>query len=119
MYARPIYRAEHLPSAEITSAPAAVSRVAEQAAEGANGVKLFTGAIVGGDVRVLHMSAAAARAITGEAHRLGLTTFAHPTDAQGAEVAIDNAWTSWPIPRRWQDPGRRSSSPSSGPGTLV
>ena len=36
------------------------------------------------------MSASDVRAITGQAHRLGLQTFAHPTDAPGAEVAIDN-----------------------------
>ena len=90
IYARPIYRAEHLPSAEITSDTEAVARVDQEAAAGANGVKLFTGAVVGGKVGVLHMSAASIRAITSEAHRPGLPTFAHPTDAEGATRAIDN-----------------------------
>ena len=90
IYARPIYRAEHLLSAEIMSDAAAVARVDREAAEGANGIKLFTGAIVGGKVGVLHMSAASIRAITSEAHRRGLPTFAHPTDAEGAARAIDN-----------------------------
>ena len=90
IYARPIYRDAHLPSAEITSDADAVRRVDNQADEGANGIKLFTGAIVGGKVGVLHMSAESIRAITSEAHRRGLPTFAHPTDAEGAERAIDN-----------------------------
>ena len=90
IYARPIYSAAHLPSAEITSRPEAVARVGAQAAAGVNGIKLFVGAIVGGKQDVLHMSAGTIRAITGRAHRLGLQTFAHPTDAEGVDLAVDN-----------------------------
>ncbi len=90
VYARPIYTAAHLPSAEITTQEAAVARVSNQVDEGANGIKLFTGAIVGGKQGVLYMSADAIRAITTEAHKRGVQTFAHPTDAEGTNLAVDN-----------------------------
>ena len=89
-YAQPIYNAAHLPSAEITSKSGAVARVVSEVAEGADGIKLFTGAIVGGKQGMLYMSAETIRAITSQAHRLGLQTFAHPTDVIGAELAVDN-----------------------------
>ncbi len=90
VYARPIYREFQLPTAEIKSIAQAVSRVDQQVHEGADGIKLFAGAIVGGREGIIHMSAEEVRAITAEAHKLGRSTFAHPTDAAGVNVAIDN-----------------------------
>ena len=90
IYAKPIYEASHLPSAEITDAKQAVRRVDAQIEAGADGIKLFTGSIQGGDAPQVYMAAGDIRAITSEAHRLGRQTFAHPTDAKGVELAVDN-----------------------------
>jgi imidazolonepropionase-like amidohydrolase len=90
VYAKPIYEQEHLPSAEIKNAAQAVDRVDIQVKEGADGIKLFTAAIQGGNAPPRYMAAEDVRAIAAEAHRLGRSSFAHPTDAQGVNLAIDN-----------------------------
>jgi imidazolonepropionase-like amidohydrolase len=90
VYAKPIYEANHLPSAEITDTEDAVRRVDAQIGAGAAGIKLFTGSIQGGNAPQVYMSAGDIRAITTEAHRLRRQTFAHPTDGQGVELAVDN-----------------------------
>lgn len=90
VYARPIYEAYGLPSAEIRSPEQAAERVAAQVAAGADAVKLFTGSIQGGADEVAHMSPEAVRAITGAAERLDKPAFAHPTDRAGLEVAVQN-----------------------------
>ena len=90
VYAKPIYQANHLPSAEITDAEAAVRRVDAEVGAGADGIKLFTGSIQGDGEPQVYMSAGDVRAITAEAHRLRRQTFAHPTDAKGVELAVDN-----------------------------
>jgi imidazolonepropionase-like amidohydrolase len=89
IYARPIYQAEHLESAEILSTTSAVSRVDRQAQAGVDGVKLFTGAILGkGSVKI--MPAEQVRALVEAAHRYHLPVFAHPTNEAGVEDAVDN-----------------------------
>lgn len=90
IYAKPIYERYQLPSAEIASTEQAIARVKAQVAAGADGIKLFTGAIVGGPVGVLPMSLEHARAIVAEAHRSRRPVFAHPTDARGTEVAMES-----------------------------
>ena len=90
IYAKPIYERYKVPSAEIVSTGQALSRVKAQISAGADGIKLFTGAIVGGAVGVLPMSVEHARAIVAEAHRLRRPVFAHPTDRRGVEVAIES-----------------------------
>ena len=89
IYVAELYRSTGLPKPEIQSIPEAVARVDRQVEQGADGVKLFTGAIVGGAIRVLPMPLDQARAVTAEAHRLGRPVFAHPTTQQGLDVAIE------------------------------
>ena len=89
-YIRQFYADEHIVPAEVSSTPQAVARVRSQVARGADGVKLFTGAIVGGDLGVLPMDAGLATALVGEAHKLGKPVFAHPSNAKGLQVAIDS-----------------------------
>ncbi|HEX5181860.1 MAG TPA: amidohydrolase family protein [Allosphingosinicella sp.] len=87
-YIRQFLRDEHLPAPEVTSVPQALERERRQIAAGADGVKLFTGAIVGGDVGVLPMDAGLATALAEQAHRLGRPVFAHPSNAKGVEIAL-------------------------------
>jgi imidazolonepropionase-like amidohydrolase len=78
----------HFPSFEVATAAQAAARARRQVAAGADGVKIFTGAIVGGDIGVLPMRLDIARAVVREAHRAGKPAFAHPSNAQGVELAL-------------------------------
>ena len=92
VYARPFYEAFNLPSAEINCDRSAQPRVRRQVRQGARGIKLFTGAIVG-EQAVVHMSAKSVAAISRTARGLGVPVFAHPTDKQGLELAVRNGAT--------------------------
>lgn len=89
IYARPFYEAYKLPSAEISTRTGAVQRARAQLRRGADGIKLFTGSIVG-EREVVHMPAASIAAISQAARRLGKPVFAHPTDRTGLELAVRN-----------------------------
>ena len=89
-YVRELYRAFDLPLAEVATAEQAIARVRAQGGAGAQGVKIFTGAIVGGEVGVLPMDLSLARAIVAAADARGMPVFAHPTNDAGLAVAIDS-----------------------------
>jgi imidazolonepropionase-like amidohydrolase len=89
----PIYARELLagqPSFEVGAADAVTDRVRQQISGGADGVKLFTGAIVGGDIGVLPMQLDLAKAAVVEAHRTGKPVFAHPSDLAGLTIAMES-----------------------------
>lgn len=88
IYARPFYEAFKLPNAEIRDIPSALARVRTQAGLGTNGIKLFTGSIVGGKDDVEYMPLVAISSLSKEADRHGLPVFAHATDGKGLELAI-------------------------------
>lgn len=77
-----------LPSLEVGTLDEAAARVRRQLENGANGVKIFAGAIVGGKTGVLPMPLDAATAVVAEAHRLGKPVFAHPSNQNGLDIAI-------------------------------
>ena len=79
-----------LPSMEVGTPDAAAQRARRQLENGADGVKIFTGAIVGGEVGVMPMALAAAKAVVAEAHRQGKPAFAHPSNQKGIDVAIES-----------------------------
>ena len=74
---------------EPASTDAAVAAVDANLDRGADAVKLFTGAIMGNDV-VKPMSVAIAQAAVAEAHRRGFPVFAHPSNAEGATIAVQS-----------------------------
>ena len=89
----PIYVREALagqPSFEVATPEIGARRARAQLAAGADGVKLFTGAIVGPPVGVLPMRLDVAKAVVAEAHRAGKPAFAHPSDMAGLTIAIDS-----------------------------
>ena len=53
-------------------------------------MKLFTGDIVGGKIGVEPMDLGLAKALVAEAHREHRPVFAHPTNKQGLDVALDS-----------------------------
>lgn len=90
IYVRELWQRTNAPSAEVATAEQARTRAAAQIAAGADGVKLFTGAIIGGPGGVLPMSKEIAAAAVAEAHAHGKPVFAHPTDRAGLEVAVES-----------------------------
>ncbi|WP_206858241.1 amidohydrolase family protein [Lysobacter changpingensis] len=90
IYVRELWQRTKTPSGEVATAEQARARAAAQLEAGADGVKLFTGAIVGPPQGVLPMSREIARAAVDEAHAHGKPAFAHPTDQAGLEVALDS-----------------------------
>jgi len=73
---------------EPTTTNEAVAAVTENVSRGADAVKLFTGSIQGGGV-VKPMPVEIARAAVAQAHKLGVQVFAHPSNADGATIAVD------------------------------
>jgi imidazolonepropionase-like amidohydrolase len=88
IYVKGFLEENHIPSAEVQSTPQALERVRQQISNGADGIKIFAGAITA--VGVLPMSTDLAKAIVSEAHRAGKPVFAHPSNAEGIEVAIQS-----------------------------
>lgn len=88
IYVRELLSSIGAPDLEVGGADAARTRVRAQLAAGADGVKLFTGAIVGGPTGVLPMDPTIAAAAAVEAHHAGKPVFAHPSNMLGLEVAI-------------------------------
>ncbi|HEX3943490.1 MAG TPA: amidohydrolase family protein [Rhizomicrobium sp.] len=89
IYVKQFMKDNGFPDEEIGSLPEAVARVHRQIHEGADGVKLFAGAIVGGDIGILPMPLDQARALVEAAHAEGKPVFAHPSNVAGLTVSID------------------------------
>ncbi|HEY0333514.1 MAG TPA: amidohydrolase family protein [Stenotrophomonas sp.] len=89
IYVRDLWRDLKVPTAEVATPAQASARAARQLQAGADGVKLFTGAIVGGPDPVLPMPLDIARATVEQAHALGKPAFSHPTDLRGLQIAVD------------------------------
>lgn len=90
IYVRELWRQTRAPSAEVSDPDQAGQRAASQIQAGADGVKLFTGAIIGGPGGVVPMSTDIARAAVEAAHARGKPAFAHPTDQAGLQAALDS-----------------------------
>jgi imidazolonepropionase-like amidohydrolase len=65
----------------------AISLVRDHFAKGADGIKLFTGSLQGGD-RVAVLPLPVAKAAVTEAHRHTMLVFAHPQNLEGVEIAV-------------------------------
>ncbi len=107
VYVRDLLQSLGVPSAEVATVEEARDRARKQLAAGADGVKLFAGAIVGGERGVLTMDPAIATAVVEEAHRAGKPAFSHPTDKDGLEVSIvsgvDVLAHTTPVAGPWSD----------------
>ncbi len=90
IYIKQFMQDNGFPNEEIVDLPKAVARAHRQIHEGADGVKLFAGAIVGGKVGVLAMPLDQARALVEAAHAEGKPVFAHPSNLAGLTVSMDS-----------------------------
>ncbi|WP_130617925.1 amidohydrolase family protein [Dyella amyloliquefaciens] len=91
----PIYVRQYLAdhgwaNEEVSTPKEAADRAVRQLDRGTDAVKIFAGAIVGGDIGVLPMRLDIAKAVVAEAHKRGKPAFAHPSNYAGINVAIDS-----------------------------
>jgi imidazolonepropionase-like amidohydrolase len=90
IYVRQFMKDNGFPDEEVVNLPEAVARAHRQIHQGADGVKLFAGAIVGGEIGVLPMPLEQARALVEAAHAEGKPVFAHPSNLAGLTVSMDS-----------------------------
>jgi len=88
IYVRPFLESNHIDIPEVGSATQATERVRQQIHLGADGIKIFANSIE--QDGILTMPLDLARAIVAEAHRAGKPVFAHVSNDQGIEVALQS-----------------------------
>jgi imidazolonepropionase-like amidohydrolase len=91
---------------EPTAPEAAVAVVRQDIAGGADVIKLFTGSLAS-PTKVVPMDAGVARAAVAEAHSQARLVFAHPSNLDGLEIAlnagVDVVAHTTPISGKWDD----------------
>ena len=110
IYVRDFLEANHINIPEVASAAQATERVRQQIHDGADGIKIFANSIEADGI--LTMPVDLAKPIAAEAHRASKPVFAHVSNNQGIEVAIqsgvdilahttpaDDLWTSSMVQR--------------------
>jgi imidazolonepropionase-like amidohydrolase len=90
IYVREFLKTSGWPDEEVSTPGEAAARATRQLDRGADGVKIFAGAIVGGKIGVLPMRIDIARAVVAQAHQRGKPAFAHPSNLAGLNVAIES-----------------------------
>ena len=111
----PFYLKDTLPPAiltyiednlEPTAPEAAVAVVRQDIADGADVIKLFTGSLAA-PTKVVPMDLRVAAAAVREAHSQGRLVFAHPSNREGLEIAlnagVDVAAHTTPMSGKWDD----------------
>jgi imidazolonepropionase-like amidohydrolase len=88
IYVRGFLEANHIHIPEVESTSQATERVRQQIRDGADGIKIFANSIE--QDGVLTMPLDLARAIVAESHRAGKPVFAHVSNNQGIEVAVQS-----------------------------
>jgi imidazolonepropionase-like amidohydrolase len=88
VYVKGFLEEQHIPSAEVASPKQAAARERQELHDKADGAKIFAGAIT--EHGVLPMPLDIAKAIVKEAHHAGKPVFAHPSNQEGLEIAIQS-----------------------------
>jgi imidazolonepropionase-like amidohydrolase len=88
IYIRGFLEANHISIPEVESTAQATGRVRQQIRDGADGIKIFANSIE--QDGILTMPLDLAKAIVDEAHRARIPVFAHVSNNQGIEVAVQS-----------------------------
>lgn len=88
IYVKYFLEANHISIPEVESSTQAVQRVRQQIHDGADGIKIFAGSVEADGILIMPLDLA--KAVVGEAHRAGKPVFAHPSNQEGIEVAIQS-----------------------------
>ena len=88
IYIKGFLEANHISIPEVESTAQAKERVRQQVRDGADGIKIFANSVERNEI--LTMPLDLAEVIVAEAHRAGKPIFAHVSNNQGIEVAIQS-----------------------------
>jgi imidazolonepropionase-like amidohydrolase len=88
IYVKGFLEANHISIPEVESTAEAKERVRQQIRDGADGIKIFANSVERNEI--LTMPLDLAKVIATEAHRAGKPVFAHVSNDQGIEVAIQS-----------------------------
>jgi imidazolonepropionase-like amidohydrolase len=88
IYVKGFLEANHISIPDVESAAQGVERVRQQIRDGADGVKIFAGSVERDSILIMPLDLA--KAIVAEAHREGKPVFAHPSNLEGIEVALES-----------------------------
>ena len=88
VYVRDFLQSNHISIPEAESPTKAAERVRQQIHDGADGIKIFANSIEADGI--LTMPSDLAKAIAAEAHRAGKPVFAHVSNLEGIEVALQS-----------------------------
>jgi imidazolonepropionase-like amidohydrolase len=88
IYVRGFLEANHISIPEVESSAQAAARVRQQIHHGADGIKIFAGSVERDGILIMPLELA--KVIVAEAHREHKPVFAHPSNQQGVEIAIQS-----------------------------
>jgi imidazolonepropionase-like amidohydrolase len=88
VYVRGFLEANHISIPDVESTAQATGRVRQQIRDGADGIKIFANSIERDGILTIPLDLA--QAIVAEAHRAGKPVFAHVSNNQGIEVAVQS-----------------------------
>jgi imidazolonepropionase-like amidohydrolase len=88
IYVRDFLQTNHISIPEAESGAQAIERVRQQIHDGADGIKIFAGSVEADGILIMPLDLA--KAIVAEAHRAGKPVFAHPSNQEGIEVALQS-----------------------------
>jgi imidazolonepropionase-like amidohydrolase len=88
VYVRGFLEANHIRIPDVESTAQATERVRQQVRDGADGIKIFANSIEADGI--LTMPLDLAKAVVAEAHHAGKPVFAHVSNDQGIEVAVQS-----------------------------
>jgi len=88
VYVRGFLEANHISIPDVESTAQATGRVRQQIRDGADGIKVFANSVE--QDSILTISLALAKTIVAGAHRAGKPVFAHVSNNQGIEVAVQS-----------------------------
>jgi imidazolonepropionase-like amidohydrolase len=88
VYVRGFLEANHISIPDVESTAQATKRVRQQVRDGADGIKIFANSVEADGI--LTMPLDLAKAVVAEAHHAGKPVFAHVSNDQGIEVAVQS-----------------------------
>lgn len=88
IYVKGFLQTNHISIPEVESGTQAAERVRQQIHDGADGIKIFAGSVEANSILIMPLDLA--KAIVAEAHRAGKPVFAHPSNQEGLELAIQS-----------------------------
>jgi imidazolonepropionase-like amidohydrolase len=88
IYAKGFLEANQISIPDVESSAEGIERVRQEIRDGADGIKIFAGSVERDSILIMPLDLA--KAIVAESHREGKPVFAHPSNQEGIEVALQS-----------------------------